>query len=146
MLSDKLWRFLFSFAIAVLMAGILLIRAEPVPTWVLVTYPAVGAALAHIASRTSPSVEGIARVETSVIAAAAIFVLACLVNVLLIDLLVSEIRDGRELPAPAMKRYSVVVLPLISVLLWWALERRLTRFRQRQAEAAESARQKPPTR
>lgn len=129
MLSDKLWRLSFCLAIAVLMAGILLIRAEPVPLWVLVTYPLVGAALANIASRTSPSIEQIARVETSVTAAAAIFVLACLVNLLLIDLLVAEIREGREAQPSTIERFSIVVLPLVSVLLWWALERRLTKFR-----------------
>ena len=133
MLTDTIWRALFCAAIAVLMCGILLIRTEPSPLWVLISYPLVGAALANIASRTSPSTEDIARVETSVIAAAAIFVLACLVNVLLIDMLVSEIHGGREIPPSALKQWSVVLLPLISVCLWWALKRRLTRFRTGQA-------------
>lgn len=98
--------------------------------WVLIAYPTVGAALANIASRTSPSVEEIARVETSVIAAAAIFVLACLVNVLLIDMLATEMLGRSEAEAAGAQRYSVVLLSLISVLLWWALERRLTRYRR----------------
>ena len=136
MLTDALWRLLFCTAIAVLMLGILLLRSEPSPLWVLISYPTVGAALAMIASRTSPSPDDIARVETSVIAAAAIFVLACLVNLLLIDHMAGQIREGRSYPEPFVKRWSIVLLPLVSVLLWWALERRLTRFRKLQAELA----------
>ncbi|MFK7943572.1 MAG: hypothetical protein AB8B85_11760, partial [Paracoccaceae bacterium] len=113
---------------------ILLIRAEPTPIWVLVFYPTVGAVLANIASRTSPLTKDIARVETSVIAAAAIFVLACLVNLLLIELLVTEIRAGLTVRQPASQRWSLVVLSAVSVLLWWALERRLTRMRESAAQ------------
>lgn len=132
MLSDGLWRFLFSLAICVLMVGILMTRSEPTPLWVMIGYPLVGAALANIASRTSPSADQMARVETTVIAAAAIFVLASLVNLMLLDLLVSYQSGIRTHPNPKLKTASLIILPLISVLLWWALERRLTRFRHAQ--------------
>ena len=106
-----------------------MLRPEPTPLWVLVCYPLVGAALANVASRTSPATKDIARFETSVIAAAAIFVLASLVNLLLIDMLVTEIRGDHERSASPFAQWSVVILPMVSVLLWWALERRLTRLR-----------------
>ena len=130
MSQDAIWRLMFSAAIAVLMLGILLVRSEPVPPWVLIVYPAVGAVLAHIASRTSPTVEGIERLETGTIAAAAIFVLAALVNVLLIDVLLREFLSGEFLDGGKFRRFSFLALPAISVLLWWALERRLTRLRR----------------
>ena len=132
MSQDRIWRLMFSVAIAVLMVGILLIRSEPVPNWVLWVYPAVGAVLANIASRTSPTVEGIARLETSTIAAAAIFILAALINVLLIDLLLREYLTGEFLDGDNFRIFSFLALPSISVLLWWALERRLTRMRKEQ--------------
>ena len=130
MSQDAIWRLMFSAAIAVLMLGILLVRSEPVPLWVLAVYPLVGAFLANIASRTSPTVEGIERLETSTIAAAAIFVLAALVNVLLIDVLLREYLSGEFLDGSHFQRFSFIALPGISVLLWWALERRLTRLRR----------------
>ena len=131
MLSDRLWRLSFCTAIAVLMVGLLLIREEATPIWVLITYPLVGAALANIASRTSPSQKDIARVETGVIAAAAIFVLASLVNLLLLEFLLNAIFVGAKIGATDLQRWSVVLLPLVSVLLWWALERRLSRWRNK---------------
>lgn len=131
MSQDAIWRLMFSAAIAVLMLGILLVRSEPVPLWVLAVYPLVGAFLAHIASRTSPTIEGIERLETSTIAAAAIFVLAALVNLLLIDVLLREYLSGEFLDGDAFQRFSFLALPAISVLLWWALERRLTRLRRK---------------
>lgn len=130
MSQDKTWRLMFSAAITVLMLGILLVRAEPVPTWVLVVYPLCGGALANIASRTSPNVEEIARIETSVIAAAAIFVLAALVNVLLVDLFMRQVETNEFLGGSSFDQFTFFALPSISVLLWWALERRLTRLRQ----------------
>lgn len=129
--QDRLWRLLFSAAIAVLMLGILLIRSEPVPSWVLFVYPGVGALLANIASRTSPSDARLARFETSIIAAAAIFILAALVNVLLIDALMQDFLAGEILSGPGLRRISFLALPAISVLLWWSLERRLARIRVR---------------
>ena len=138
MLGDRLWRFFFCAAIAVLMAGLLLIRDEQSPLWVLITYPLVGAALANIASRTSPSQREIARVETGVIAAAAIFVLASLVNLLLIEFLLNAVYVLNQNSATMLQRWSVVVLPLVSVLLWWALQRRLTRWRNARQQGAEN--------
>ena len=130
MSHDAVWRMMFTAAIAVLMLGILLVRSEPVPFWVLIVYPVVGALLANIASRTSPTIEGIARLETSTVAAAAIFVLAALVNVLLIDVLLREFKSGEFSEGDRVEQLSFLVLPAISVLLWWALERRLTRMRR----------------
>lgn len=140
--DNRLWRFLFSVAIAVLMAGLLLTREEPTPLWVLITYPLVGAALANIASRTSPSKQDIARVETSVIAAAAIFVLASLVNLLLLEMLVTQITAGMQRRASVLERWSLVVLPLVSVLLWWALQRHLSRLRSEAKPPSDQNREK----
>ena len=136
MSQDHIWRLLFAAAIAILMLGILLIRSEPVQTWVLIVYPGVGAMLAHIASRTSPTVEEIARIETSVIAAAAIFVLAAIVNVLLADLLMRQIETNEYLGGTLFDRVAFFALPALSVLLWLALERRLTRLRRERRDAA----------
>jgi len=129
MSRDAVWSVAFSIAIAVLMLSILLIRTEPVATWVLVVYPGVGAALAHIASRTSPTLEEIAWIETGTIAAACIVVLAGLVNMLLIDLLVREMWLGEILDASIVRKLGFFALPTISVLLWWSLERRLSHLR-----------------
>ena len=96
----------------------------------------VGAMLAHIASRTSPTVEEIARIETSVIAAAAIFVLAAIVNVLLADLLMRQIETNEYLGGTLFDRVAFFALPALSVLLWLALERRLTRLRRERRDAA----------
>ncbi|MEM9058977.1 MAG: hypothetical protein AAGD13_00820 [Pseudomonadota bacterium] len=134
---DSLWSLLFSIAIAILMAAILLIRDEPVPIWVLIVYPLVGAVLANVASRTSPTVDEIAWIETGTIAAAAIVILAGLLNLLLIELLVREIISGEFLNADSFRRFSFYALPTISALLWWALERRLTRMRRAGRRAAD---------
>ena len=127
--TDVFWSVLFSIAIAVLMLTILLVRTEDVETWVLVVYPSIGALLAHVASRTSPTEEGIAWIETSTIAAACIVVLASLVNLLLIELLVREIYLGAYLEGSLLQQIAFFALPTISALLWWALERRLSRMR-----------------
>ena len=129
MLDDKIWRILFSLSIAVLMAAILLIRSEPVATWVLISYPAVGALLAHVASRTSPTIEEIAWIETGTIAAAALVILAAIINLLLIELLMREWLSGEFLNGDAFRKFSFFALPAISALFWWALERRLARMR-----------------
>jgi len=130
MSRDGLWSVVFSLAIAVLMAAILLIRETPVATWVLIVYPLVGAMLANIASRTSPTEDGIAWIETGTIAAAAIVILAALINLLLIELLLREVIAGEFLSGSGFQRFSFYALPAISALLWWALERRLTRLRK----------------
>lgn len=137
MSRDSLWSLLFSIAIAVLMAAILLIREEQVPIWVLVVYPLVGAVLAHMASRTSPTVDGIAWIETGMIAAAAIVILAALINLLLIELLLREIISGEFLSGSLFQQFSFYALPSISALLWWSLERRLTGMRKAGRHAAE---------
>lgn len=131
MKSDTVWSTVFSVAIAILMFAILLIRSEPVEPWVLFTYPAIGALLAHVASRTSPTVDGIAWIETSTIAAACVVVLAALINLLLLELLYREIISGEYLRGPLVHQISFFALPTISVLLWWSLERRLSRMRVR---------------
>ncbi|MEM7213060.1 MAG: hypothetical protein AAF479_14415 [Pseudomonadota bacterium] len=136
MSRDGWWSALFSLAIAVLMAAILLIREAPVPTWVLIVYPFVGAMLANIASRTSPTTDGIAWIETGTIAAAAIVILAALINLLLIELLLREVINGEFLSGNGFKQFSFYALPTISALLWWALERRLARMRKAGRTAA----------
>lgn len=128
--NDVIWSVCFSVAIAILMLTILMIRTEPVETWVLVVYPTTGALLAHVASRTSPTIEEIAWIETSTIAAACIVVLAALVNLLLIELLVREMVLGEFLTGTLVQQFSFFALPTISALLWWALERHLTRMRE----------------
>jgi len=129
MSPNLIWRLLFSGAIAILMLAILLIRTEPVATWVLFVYPLVGAFLAQIASRTSPTTEGIAWIETGTIAAASIVVLAAVVNMLLIELLLREFLSGEFLAGGLFNQIVFFALPTVSALLWWALERRLSRVR-----------------
>lgn len=136
--NDIFWSCCFSIAIAVLMLTILMIRTEPVEIWVLFVYPSIGALLAHVASRTSPTIEEIAWIETSTIAAACIVVLAALVNLLLIELLVREMLWGELLTGSLVQQLSFFALPTISALLWWALERRLTRMRQAGRKRLES--------
>lgn len=137
MSRDRLWSLLFSIAIAVLMVAILFIREDAVPTWVLVLYPSVGALLANVASRTSPTVDGIAWIETGTIAAAAIVLLAALINLLLIELLLREMISGEFLSGTMFQQFSFYALPTISALLWWSLERRLSRLRSSGHRAAE---------
>ena len=129
MSKNFIWSVLFSGAIAVLMLAILLVRTDPVPGWVLVVYPLVGAALAQIASRTSPTIEDLAWIETGTIAAAAIVILAAIINLLLIELLLREFISGEFLNGGAFRKIVFFALPTVSVLLWWALERRLSRLR-----------------
>lgn len=137
MSRDGLWSIIFSVAIAILMAALLMIREDSVPLWVLVVYPCVGALLANLASRTSPTVEGIAWIETGTTAAAAIVILAALINLLLIELLMRELISGEFLGGTGFQQFSFYALPAISVLLWWSLERRLSRLRRAGRRAAE---------
>ena len=134
MLKDVVWSYLFAGAIAVLMVAILMTRADAAPTWVFFVYPGIGALLAHVASRTSPTVDGIAWIETSTIAAACVVVLAALVNLLLIDILLREVLSGEFLQGTVFQQFSFFTLPTISALLWWALHRRLSRMRRRAAK------------
>jgi hypothetical protein len=129
MSPNFVWRLLFSGAIAILMLAILLVRTEPVQTWVLFVYPLVGAMLAHVASRTSPTTESIAWIETGTIAAASIVVLAAIMNILLIELLMREFISGEFLSGSLFRKIAFFALPAVSMLLWWALERRLSRMR-----------------
>lgn len=138
-MRDVVWSILFSIAIAVLMVAILLLRSEPVSREVLIAYPTVGALLAHVASRTSPTVEEIAWLETGTIAAACIVVLAALVNLLLLDSLVREMSTGVAMSGTLAKQMSFISLPTISVLLWWALHRRLSRIRRRGLAASKES-------
>ncbi|MEM6660789.1 MAG: hypothetical protein AAF666_01310 [Pseudomonadota bacterium] len=137
MARDVLWSYLFAGAIAVLMFALLLIRSTPTPVWVFIVYPAVGALLAHVASRTSPTVDGISRIETTTIAAACIVVLAGLVNLLLVEILLREMLSGEFLQGTLFRQVIFFALPSISVLLWWALERRLNRLRNRARQSDE---------
>jgi len=134
MRRDTVWSLLFSVAVAVLMLAVLLSRSTPTPIWVLIVYPGVGAALGQIASRTSPAANGIARLETWTIAAASTVVLVLLVDVLLAEWMISG-----NVTWLSQSFLSHLALPVAGVLLWWALERRLTRLRK-SADAAESTR------
>ena len=60
----------------------------------------------------------------------AIVILAALINLLLIELLLREVIAGEFLSGSGFQRFSFYALPAISALLWWALERRLTRLRK----------------
>ncbi len=139
MTPNFLWRLLFSGAIAILMLAILLIRTEPVQNWVLIVYPLVGAFLAQIASRTCPTSEGIAWLETGTIAAASIVVLAALINMLLIELLLREFISGEFLNGNIFNKAAFFVLPTVSALLWWALERRLSSIRTQMVSKPEQS-------
>ena len=136
MRRDTVWSILFSFAIAVLMLAILLTRSVTPPVWVLITYPAIGAVLAQIASRTCPNRRQIAWLETGSIAAACVVILAGLVNLLLVELFIRKAYGDAAAASRIADDISYVVLPAISVLLWWALERRIKRLRRQALEEA----------
>ena len=129
MVSDKLWSTLFACATAVLMLGILLLRTATPPMWALLIFPAVGALLAHVASRTTENRQHIMWLETSTIAAACVVVLMLLINGFLIDLFFGAVSGTAE----AIQRPSDMLLFFVlaggSVLLWWAFERRVKRLR-----------------
>ena len=130
MRRDTVWSVLFSFAIAVLMLAILLARNVAPPLWVLITYPAIGAVLAQVASRTCPNRRQIAWLETGSIAAACVVILVGLVNLLLVELFIRNAYSDAAAAGRIADNISYVVLPAISVLLWWALGRRIKRLRQ----------------
>jgi len=60
--------------------------------------------------------------------------LAALINLLLVEILLREILAGEFLQGTAFKRFTFFALPAISALLWWALERRLSRLRKRKRD------------
>ncbi len=129
--GGHLWSILFAISVGVLMLTILLIRSEPVPFWVLVVYPVVGGMLGLAASRTSPTVEQMAWIESGTIAAAAVVVLAGLVNLLLIDMV---IRSSDMLSGKPIQQVTFFAAPAAAALFWWALQRRLSRLRLASAE------------
>lgn len=133
-MKDQGWGILFAFSVGLLMLTLLLIRSEPAPFWVLVVYPLVGGLLALTASRTSPAPEQMAWIESGAIAAAAVVVLACLVNLLLIDMLLRQMRTGGLLDGASGEQATFFGAPAAAVLLWWALQRRLSRLRVLAAE------------
>lgn len=124
--GDRLWSVLFAGATAILMLGILLLRPSATPLWALLTFPAIGASLAHMASRTTPNRRQILWLETSTIAAACVVLLVLMVNGFLIDLLFGAVGAGA-----ASDRTGVLLMVVLAggaALLWWALERRLKRL------------------
>jgi hypothetical protein len=127
--SDHVWSILFALSVALLMMTVLLVRSEPVPGWAILLYPVTGGLLALAASRTSPSADQIAWIESSAIAAAAVVVLAGLVNLLLLDMLLRQIKTGTVLAGAPMQQVMFFAAPGVAVLLWWALQRRLSRLR-----------------
>ena len=138
MARDFAWRLTFAVAIAALMLMILLIRSQSTPLWVVIVYPAVGALLAYVASRTSPRTDEISWIEASTIAAACIVLLAVLINLLVIEQLLTLIAAGGAANAPFQK-YGVVILQGIAVVLWLALSRRLERMRRRRTDVDEGS-------
>ena len=128
-MSEQAWSVLFAVSVGVLMLAILLMRVEPAPGWVLLVYPMVGALLGLAASRTSPTAEQMAWIESGTIAAAAVVVLAGLVNMLLLDMLLRELETGAMLGSGAGERVAFFTMPAAAVLLWWGLQRRLSRLR-----------------
>lgn len=128
-LHERAWSVLFAVSVGILMLTVLMMRSDPMPSWVLIVYPFVGALLALAASRTSPSAEQMTWIETGTIAAAAIVVLACLVNMLLLDMLVRQVRSDEMLGAGQARELVFFAAPAAAVLLWLALQRRLSRLR-----------------
>ena len=128
-MGERVWGALFAVSIGVLMLTILLMRSDPVPFWVLVVYPVAGGLLGLIASRTSPTAEQMAAIESATIAAAVLIVLAGLVNLLLIDMLLREMRSGEMLGGEPMRQVTFFTAPAAAALFWWALQRRLSQAR-----------------
>lgn len=133
-LGEQVWSILFALSVGVLMLTILLMRSEPVAGWVLVVYPLVGGLLGLAASRTSPTAEQMAAIESAAIAAAVVIMLAGLVNMLLIDMLLREIRSGEMLSGGPMQQVTFFAAPAAAAMFWWALQRRLSRLRLASAE------------
>lgn len=133
-LEEQVWSTLFALSVGVLMLTILLIRSDPMPLWVLVVYPSVGGLLGLAASRTSPTAEQMAWIESGVIAAAAIIVLACLINMLLMDMMLRQFHSEDMLGGGPMQQATFFVALTAVALFWWALQRRLSRFRLAGAE------------
>ena len=134
MRDDVIWRALFVGATAILMLGIMLLRSNVPPTWALLAFPSVGAALAYVASTTSPNHKQNLWLERSIVAAACFVLLILIVNGLLIELLVSAVRDGA---GDRMGRAGILMAIALaggSVLLWLAYQRRLIRFRDEETE------------
>lgn len=126
-MSERTWGVLFACSVGVLMLAVLLIRSDPVPGWVLLVYPLVGGLLGLAASRTSPSADQMAWIETGAIAAAAVVLFAGALNLLLAEAIVREMRTG-QMAVPGQSLMFSATLAA-SGLLWWVLQRRLTRIR-----------------
>lgn len=73
---NSTWTFLFAAAVAWLMFVVVVLGHEPAPLWAQFTYPIVGAILATVASLTSRSVGGTAKLETATISAAIVLAAA----------------------------------------------------------------------
>lgn len=130
MANDKIWSGVFAGATAVLMLGILLLRSTVPPTWALLAFPAIGAFLAHVASRTTPNRRQILWLETATISAACVVLVVLLLDVLVVDLFAVAFGAGTD--SGGGNRGLVTMLFLISgsSVLWWVLYRRLNRYRQ----------------
>lgn len=126
---DTLWNLLFSAAIAVLMLGILLSRNLTPPIWVLIAYPAFGALLAHVAGRTCPNRSHIVWLENATIAAACVIVLVSVADEILGALFLDELRAEGDSIARSLDLIVFITLTTSAVMLWWSLERGITRVR-----------------
>ncbi len=129
MRRDVFWRFLFAGAIAVLMLGILLSRHVTPPLWVLIAYPAIGAMLAHVVSRTSTNRKQIAMLETASIAAACVVFAATIVHACASALFLDAVRAKTAAADQSTVIVFFVLLTLASLMSWWALERRIRKLR-----------------
>lgn len=130
MSSDCIWRLLFTGATSILMLAFLLSWSQPLARWVLVVYPSVGAVMAYVASRTSPSAEEIARIETGTVAATCVAA-----PILLLEDALGAYLLGAVLAHEKLHFAAVAVTLLAAFAAWLPLEQKLARIRKRMAEA-----------
>ncbi len=128
------WSLLFAASTSVLMFTILSLRSFPVPTIVLACYPALGGALAFYVSHTAPRSGTMLRLECGAVAAAALIPFFGLVYFPLFEWLLDgpEIRTLAD-TAPATPSDQLFVLGILSLFLWWRLERQLRTLRLKAA-------------
>lgn len=131
---ETMWNLMFSAAIAVLMLEILLSRNLTPPIWVLIAYPAFGAVLAHVAGRTCPNRNHIVWLENATIAAACVILVVTVVNSILGFLFLDDLRAAGDSIARTLDTIVFISLTTSAVMLWWSLERGITRLRSAEIE------------
>ena len=137
MRREFFWRLLFTAAIAAVLLAILLAGTVTPPIWVLICYPAVGALLAHIVSRTAPNRHQIAWLETASIAAACVLIIAMAVNALAEVLFLDDLRAEGGGAGQTAEIAFFCLLTVASLASWWGLERWVRRIRESRASDPE---------